>query len=136
MIISIIESTRTKWFKKYFFHMIDMCLWNVYCLCKLKTGAISMAQFHLKLIHQILTKYHKTRTRHSTNCGNNNELRLIYLQEKVNYEDALFAAKIIKDVNHVISAMNVMDCVFISALKFIIRKNITKLYLSLLHNFQ
>ncbi|XP_017790882.1 PREDICTED: piggyBac transposable element-derived protein 4-like [Habropoda laboriosa] len=80
MVISTIGSMckSMKWFKKYFFHMIDLCLWNACCLYKLKTGApISMAQFYLKLIEQILTKYHKTRTRHSTNCGSNNELRLI-----------------------------------------------------------
>lgn len=70
MILSTINSTRksTKWYEKYFMHMIDMCIWNAYCLYKLKTGAtISMAKFHLKLIDQLLSKYQKSTQRHSFN---------------------------------------------------------------------
>ena len=50
MVISTINSTRktTKWYKKYFFHMINICLWNSYCLCKLETNkTISIAKFQL-----------------------------------------------------------------------------------------
>lgn len=53
MVISIIHSQRKnmKWYKKYFFHLIDICIQNAYCLYKLKTDKqISMAKFHLELI--------------------------------------------------------------------------------------
>lgn len=62
IVVSTINSTRRTmtWYKKYFFHMIDMCLWISYCLYKLKTGKIiSTAKFQLKLIDQILKKYQK-----------------------------------------------------------------------------
>lgn len=84
MVLSTINSTRksTKWYKKYFMHMIDMCIWNAHCLYKLKTGVtISMAKFHLKLIEQLLEKYQKSTERHSFNTSLNsistNSARLI-----------------------------------------------------------
>lgn len=79
MVISTIHSTRktTKWYKKYFFHMIDMCLWNSYCLYKLKTGkTLSIAKFQLQLIDQILKKYHKQSSHHCIRPGNNYSARL------------------------------------------------------------
>lgn len=77
--ISTIQSTRetTKWYRKYFFYMIDMCLWNAYCLYKLKTGkTISIAKFQLKLIDQILKKYQKLPTCHFITLGDNYSSRL------------------------------------------------------------
>lgn len=57
--------------------MIDMCLWNSYCLYKLKTNkTISIAKFQLKLIDQILKKYQKKTTRHPITPGNNHSSRL------------------------------------------------------------
>jgi len=79
MVISIIQSTckTIKWYRKYLFHMIDMCLWNAYCLYKLKTGkTISITKFQLKLIDQILKKYQKPTHRHFITPGNNCSSRL------------------------------------------------------------
>lgn len=64
IISSTINSTRkgTKWYKKYFMYIVDMCTWNAYCLYKSKTGAtISMTKFYLKLIDRLHAKYQKSR---------------------------------------------------------------------------
>lgn len=50
MVISTINSTRKsmKWYRKYFFHLLDICVWNAYCLYKHNTQQpISIAKFHL-----------------------------------------------------------------------------------------
>ncbi|KAL6419513.1 hypothetical protein ACFW04_011346 [Cataglyphis niger] len=68
MIISSIQSVRKslKWYKKYFFHLLDIAVWNAYCLYKYKTHKnISIAAFHLELIRQILEKYRKENLRQS-----------------------------------------------------------------------
>ncbi|KAL6417911.1 hypothetical protein ACFW04_014253 [Cataglyphis niger] len=62
MVISSVDSTRKtlKWYRKFFFHLIDICVWNAYCLYKHKRNAtISMANYQLQLIKQICDKYHK-----------------------------------------------------------------------------
>ena len=62
MVISSIKSIRIsiKWYKKYFFHLLDIAIWISYCLYKYKIGKdIPIATFHLELIRQILQKYHK-----------------------------------------------------------------------------
>ncbi|XP_046827843.1 piggyBac transposable element-derived protein 4-like [Vespa crabro] len=69
MVISSIQSIRKsmKWYKKYFFHLLDIVVWNAYCLYKHKTHKnISIAAFHLQLIRQILSKYHKENLRQSS----------------------------------------------------------------------
>lgn len=69
MVISSIQSIRKsmKWYKKYFFHLLDIAVWNAYCLYKHKTHKnISIAAFHLQLIRQILSKYHKENLRQSS----------------------------------------------------------------------
>lgn len=79
MVISTINSTRKsmKWYRKYFFHLLDICVWNAYCLYKHNTQQpISIAEFQLELIRQILQKYHMNTTSHHQR-GNNNPLRLI-----------------------------------------------------------
>ena len=54
-----------------------MCLWNSYCLYKLKTDkTISIAKFQLKLIDQILKKYQEKANRHPIRPGNNHSSRL------------------------------------------------------------
>jgi len=68
MVVSSIKSIRKsiKWYKKYFFHLLDIAVWNSYCLYKYKTRKdISIAAFHLQLIRQILRKYHKDDFRQS-----------------------------------------------------------------------
>ncbi|KAI4473362.1 hypothetical protein M0804_015378 [Polistes exclamans] len=79
MVISTVNSTHKslKWYRKFFFHLVDICVWNAYCLYKHKTKQpISMAKFHLQLIKEILEKYHENISRPHT-IGNNNPLRLI-----------------------------------------------------------
>ncbi|CAK9796635.1 PiggyBac transposable element-derived protein 4 [Anthophora quadrimaculata] len=68
MVISFIKSIRKsiKWYKKYFFHLLDIAVWNAYCLYKYKTHKnISIAAFHLELIRQVLGKYRKENLRQS-----------------------------------------------------------------------
>ncbi|KAK2578996.1 hypothetical protein KPH14_012658 [Odynerus spinipes] len=67
MVISTVSSTRKslKWYRKFCFHLLDICVWNAYCLYKHKIQkAISMAKFQLELIQEILEKYHKTTNYH------------------------------------------------------------------------
>ncbi|XP_014483478.1 PREDICTED: piggyBac transposable element-derived protein 4-like isoform X2 [Dinoponera quadriceps] len=61
MVISTVDSTRKslKWYRDFFFHLIDICVWNAYCLYKHKNNeTISMAKFQLQLIKEIIDKYH------------------------------------------------------------------------------
>ncbi|CAK9809208.1 PiggyBac transposable element-derived protein 4 [Anthophora quadrimaculata] len=80
MVINTIHSQRKslKWYKKYFFHLIDMCVWNAFCLYKLKTSKqISMAKFHLELIRQLLHHYLSNYKKNVENkSGQTNPLRL------------------------------------------------------------
>ncbi|KAI4478521.1 hypothetical protein M0804_011844 [Polistes exclamans] len=79
MVISTVNSIHKslKWYRKFFFHLVNICVWNAYCLYKHKTKQpISMAKFHLQLIKEILEKYHENISRPHT-IGNNNPLRLI-----------------------------------------------------------
>lgn len=71
MVISTVESTH-----KFFFHLLDICVWNAYCLYKHKMKRpISMAKFQLQLIREILEKFHQsTSCQHRT--GYNHPLRL------------------------------------------------------------
>lgn len=94
-----------------------MCLWNDYCLCKLKAGAtVSIAKFHLDLIEQILTKYDNPETRYS---DDNNELKLI---EK-NYSVYIYRKKQITKMRCLKSKWTWIA----SVSKFMILKKITKL---------
>lgn len=74
MVISTVNTTRKslKWYRKFFFHLIDICVWNAYCLYKYKRGEIiSMAKFHLALIKQIIKKYHHNVIRCNTRAADN-----------------------------------------------------------------
>ncbi|KAI4487108.1 hypothetical protein M0802_012022 [Mischocyttarus mexicanus] len=79
MVLSTINATRKslKWYRKYFFHLLNICVWNAYCLYKHNTqNPISMAKFHLNLIREILQKYH-INISYNHQKGNNNPLRLL-----------------------------------------------------------
>nr|XP_046473271.1 piggyBac transposable element-derived protein 4-like [Neodiprion pinetum] len=100
MVISSIKSIRKsiKWYKKYFFHLLDIAVWNSYCLYKYKTEKdISIAAFHLELVRQIFRKYHKNDVRHSgPKSADKYPLRLtgrhfpaIYTNEKTKRKSAL-----------------------------------------------
>ncbi|RLU25290.1 hypothetical protein DMN91_003383 [Ooceraea biroi] len=59
-VIASVESIRksTKWYKKYFFHLLDVAIWNAFCLYKMKRNEkITMRAFHLRLIKEIIKKY-------------------------------------------------------------------------------
>lgn len=60
MLLSSVECVRKtlKWYKKIFFHMIDLSLLNSYSVYKTATGEnIPLAKFQLELIRQLLEKY-------------------------------------------------------------------------------
>ncbi|CAK9816234.1 PiggyBac transposable element-derived protein 4 [Anthophora plagiata] len=79
MVISTVNSTQKslKWYRKFFFHLLDVCVWNAYCLYKHRTKkTIPMTKFHLKLIREIVEKYHKG-INYNHRAGNNNPSRLI-----------------------------------------------------------
>jgi len=60
MLLSSVECVRRtiKWYKKLFFHLIDLSLLNAYSAYKTCTGLkISLADFQFQLIREIFTKY-------------------------------------------------------------------------------
>ncbi|KAL4125857.1 hypothetical protein QTP88_010097 [Uroleucon formosanum] len=74
MLLSSVECVRRtiKWYKKLFFHLIDLSLLNAYSAYKTCTGLkISLADFQFQLIREIFTKYatqNKNLCRHSITC--------------------------------------------------------------------
>ena len=63
-IISTISCTRKtlKWYKKFFFHLLDISIWNAYCLYKFNTKKnISMSDYYLALITELLKQYSESR---------------------------------------------------------------------------
>lgn len=57
MQISFVECVRksVKWYKKVFFHILDLVLYNSYVLFQVKTGKKpSFADFRLKVVTQII----------------------------------------------------------------------------------
>lgn len=59
-VISSVQSIRKsmKWYKKFFFHLLDVAIWNAYCLYKIeKKDNVTMQTFHLRLLKDILRKY-------------------------------------------------------------------------------
>ncbi|XP_046837276.1 piggyBac transposable element-derived protein 4-like [Vespa crabro] len=73
--ISTVDATckSLKWYRKYFFHLIDICVWNAFCLYKhITEEQISMAKFHLQLIKEILEKYHKNHEYHQYDGSESN----------------------------------------------------------------
>jgi len=62
MLLNSVECVRKsmKWFKKIFFHLVDLCLLNSFSAYKTVSGKnIPIANFQLELIRQILNKYGK-----------------------------------------------------------------------------
>ncbi|KAJ8918212.1 hypothetical protein NQ315_014080 [Exocentrus adspersus] len=83
MLQSSIESVRksVKWYKKLFFHLLDMPLLNAHTIYKIKTGeAISIADFQVKLVKEILEHYSTPNLRISRGTlgeTSDNPLRLV-----------------------------------------------------------
>lgn len=60
MLLSSVKCVRktTKWYKKIYFHLVDLCLMNSYSAYKTVSGDyIPIANFQLELIRQLLHKY-------------------------------------------------------------------------------
>lgn len=82
MLLSSIECVRKnqKWYKKVFFHLLDMAVLNSYQMFKTTTTSyISIEKFHLQLVKEVINKYRTPLSR--TGGGrpiaeDNNELRL------------------------------------------------------------
>ncbi|KAJ8935655.1 hypothetical protein NQ314_012704 [Rhamnusium bicolor] len=82
MLLSSIECVRKskKWYKKVYFHLLDMAILNSYqCFKTTTTSYVSIEHFHLQLVKEIIGKYHTPLSR--TGGGrpiaeDNNELRL------------------------------------------------------------
>ncbi|KAG5897125.1 hypothetical protein JTB14_025079 [Gonioctena quinquepunctata] len=61
MLLTSVETVRksTKWYRKVFFHGLDLCVLNAHVLYKEATEEkLSLADFQLELIRQILETYH------------------------------------------------------------------------------
>lgn len=78
---NIIEKT-LKWYKKFFFHMLDLSIYNTYILYEITSKKnITFAKFHLCLIREILLKYPNENTCSNKSGGQtaskDNLLRLV-----------------------------------------------------------
>lgn len=76
MILSSVESVRksVKWYKKFFFHTLDMVMLNSKILyCKIQGKNIPVATFHLELIRQLFEKFHVSTPRRSGGRRSSNE---------------------------------------------------------------
>jgi hypothetical protein len=64
MMLSSVECVRKtiKWYKKLFFHTVDLCVLNAHALYLTKTGnRVPLAKFQLEIICQLLERYHTPR---------------------------------------------------------------------------
>lgn len=62
LLLSSIETVRktVKWYKKVFFHLVDLTVLNACVLHKVLTGKnTTVAEYQLNLVKQLLNKYHK-----------------------------------------------------------------------------
>lgn len=60
MLLSSVECIRKsiKWYKKLFFHIVDLSMLNAYSMYKTTTGKhLKIADFQIELIKQLLQKY-------------------------------------------------------------------------------
>lgn len=80
MLLSSVGSVRksVKWYKKLFFHILDMSLINSHSLYQNNSGkTLSLADYQLKVIRQLLQKYHTDRTpRRPSSLSSDSPLRL------------------------------------------------------------
>lgn len=83
MMLSSVECVRktVKWYKKVFFHLVDLSLLNAYALYKTQTGRnISVSDFQQRLIKEIIEIHHRPQTegrRGRRSTDGDNPLRLI-----------------------------------------------------------
>lgn len=82
MLLSTTETVRKsiKWYKKVFFHLLDISVLNSHCLFKVKTGSgINLLDFQRQLIKEIIEKYKQVQPRPSSSrpMTGHSPLRLI-----------------------------------------------------------
>lgn len=61
MMLSNVECMRKsiKWYRKLFFHTVDLCLLNAHALYLTRTGKkISLSKFQLEIVRQLLARFH------------------------------------------------------------------------------
>ena len=65
MMLSNVECMRKsiKWYRKLFFHTVDLCLLNAHALYLTTTGnRVPLSKFQLEVIRQLLAKFHTPST--------------------------------------------------------------------------
>ncbi|EFA01473.1 PiggyBac transposable element-derived protein 4-like Protein [Tribolium castaneum] len=82
MLLSSVECLRKtiKWYKKIFFHLVDLCMINAHAMYKVYTGnRTTLAHFQLEVIRQIVKKYAKIQktSKKGRPSSGDNPLRLI-----------------------------------------------------------
>lgn len=80
MQVSFVDCARKslKWYKKLFFHLMDLSLYNAYVLFQVVTGnKPGFSDFRLQVVMQIFENYHIPLKERSTGCTVDNLLRLI-----------------------------------------------------------
>ena len=68
MQITLTECTRKtrKWYRKLFFHLIDMCLYNAFVLYKVNSNKkIQFIEFHTNVTEQLLELHRPLRIRNT-----------------------------------------------------------------------
>lgn len=66
MMISFNESTRKtrKWYRKLFFHIVDICVLNAYNMFKIHNNSkVSLVEFRINLIRQLFETHHSSEER-------------------------------------------------------------------------
>ncbi|KAJ8927974.1 hypothetical protein NQ314_019500 [Rhamnusium bicolor] len=130
MLLSSTESVRKtiRWYKKVFFHLLDLSILNAHVIYKMKTGEnIPLLQFQIKLIKEIVEKYQKFKPRASSskNIGQDAPMRLVARHfpshvEKNEKKNKLMAKrcvvcrkhKIRKETTYKCAQCNVPLCIF------------------------
>lgn len=72
-----------KWYKKFFFHLFDLAVYNIFVLFNYVTErSLSFSTFHLYLIKQILQKYSSGRTHTHKSKGKSTDNESFHLTQR------------------------------------------------------
>nr|XP_054930729.1 piggyBac transposable element-derived protein 4-like [Dermacentor andersoni] len=71
MMMSFSESIRKslKWYKKFFFHIMDMCLLNAFILWRENGGRKTLGELRLNVVYQLIQEFHTARRRGGRRSG-------------------------------------------------------------------
>jgi len=61
MTIPLPEKGGKKYYKKVFFHLLDMCIWNAFVLYKKNGGEKKNLEFRSQLVEKLIQNYHSDR---------------------------------------------------------------------------